>query len=305
VTPGSRRAPTAGRFRSPNSGPIGIPPAATGSPASTCLGRASDDGSAFLCASHLPVGWWSAANAPPRLADAPAGCVPSICPGGWSIPSIHPNLSHYDRIHGVRGRESFSGGDSPTVKTLKRKRLLTPFAMHVVAWVTGSGVVFVSGFVVARLAENDSRPLSSPDPVRHAFRWLALRGQESFSCRGLRCGGAEDRGRESFSGGDSPTVKTLKRKRLLTPFAMHVVAWVTGSGVVLETIRASRPHLLSFFLRLPTGPAPVEARFGNYPRVPSPSALFSLRLPTGSAPVEARFGNYPRVPSPSALTRTI
>jgi hypothetical protein len=86
--------------------------------------------------------------------------------------------------------------------------------------------------VVARLPENDSRPLSSPDPVRHACRCLALRGQESFSWRGLRCGGAEDRGRESFSGGDSPTVKTLKRKRLLTPFAMHVVAWVTGSGVV-------------------------------------------------------------------------
>jgi hypothetical protein len=43
--------------------------------------------------------------------------------------------------------------------------LLTPFAMHFVAWVTGSGVVFVPEVcgVVARLAENDSRSLSSPD----------------------------------------------------------------------------------------------------------------------------------------------
>jgi hypothetical protein len=93
VTPGSRRAPTAGRFRSPDSGPTGIAPAATGSRASASPGRASADGAAFLCASHLPVGWWSAANAPPRLADAPAGCVPSICPGASarSEPSADPD----------------------------------------------------------------------------------------------------------------------------------------------------------------------------------------------------------------------
>ncbi len=44
----------------------------------------------------------------------------------------------------------------------------------------------------------------------------------------------------------------------------------------------------------PTGPAPVEARFGNH--APGPAAAFPA--PTGPAPVEARFGNQRFRPPP-------
>jgi hypothetical protein len=73
-----------------------------------------------------------------------------------------------------------------------------------------------------------------------------------------------------------------------------------GSG--LETTHARPPPICSCPLSLPTGPAPVGARFGNYPRVRPPfchpSRSSSLSLPTGPVPMGARFGNYPRVPSP-------
>jgi len=50
------------------------------------------------------------------------------------------------------------------------------------------------------------------------------------------------------------------------------------------------PVFVPFPQRIPpaTGPAPVEARFGNY----APASRHRIRPPTGPAPVEARFGNY-------------
>jgi hypothetical protein len=122
----------------------------------------------------------------------------------------------------LRGQESFSWRGLRCGGAIARKRLPTPVLSRPrspcisLVGSTGSGVVFVEGFAVwwrdCPKTTPDPRPLLTP------FAMHVVAGQESFSWRGLRCGGAEDRGRESFSGGDSPTVKTLKRKRLPTPF---------------------------------------------------------------------------------------
>jgi hypothetical protein len=90
--------------------------------------------------------------------------------------------------------------------------------------------------------------------------------------------------------GGSPVWQLPARHPFLPPLRLP-----TGPAPVEARFGNYPAHSPFFFLWLPTGPAPVGARFGNYS--PRYSFLLPLWLPTGPAPVEARFGNYsPRTP---------